>query len=365
MFSLDLYNALKPEGNMFFSPFSIRQALGKATVGARGQTLSELAGVLGLPSNPARMAAELADVASQIDGIDDVTMEVANRLYPQQGYEFQADYLRLMGDASFQWVDYVADPEAVRQLINTWVEEKTHDKIVDLIGPDVLGRLTRLVLVNAIYFKGDWASQFNKELTQPLPFYTPSGEAKAPLMYQNHKFGYTEGDGYQAVRLPYVGNDRLAMVVILPREQHGLTELMGDFDARSFDRLIRELEWADPREVNLWLPKFKITWGTEELVPVFHQLGVEAAFNPALADFSGMTAANDLFISNILHKAFVAVDEEGTEAAAATAVVMTRKGFSPPVPPVDFKADHPFSFLIHDSTTSEALFMGRVEDPTK
>lgn len=365
MFSLNLYNALKSQGNLFMSPFSITQALGDATMGARGQTLKELANVLGLAEDPAQMAADLTKTANEIDNIGDVTMRVANKLYPQIGYQFVDAYLQLMGAAEIEWVDYTTDPEAVRVQINTWVEQKTNDKIVGLIGPNVLDTLTRLVLVNAIYFKGDWASKFDKGLTKPLPFYTPSGEVEAPLMYQNHKFGYTEGNGYQAVRLPYVGDDRLAMVVILPREQQGLTELMGNFDARSFDRLIRELEWADPRETNLWFPKFEITWGTEELVPIFQQLGVEAAFNPGLADFSGMTATNDLFISNVLHKAFVAVDEEGTEAAAATAVVMSRKCASMPQPPVDFRADHPFAFLIMDSTTNEVLFMGRVEDPSK
>lgn len=364
MFSLNLYNSLKSTDNLFFSPFSIRQALGKATVGARGQTLDELVRVLCLSTNPGRMAAELAEVASQIDGIGDVTMEVANKLYPQNGYQFVDAYLDLMTDASLEWVDYVADPEAVRKLINTWVEQKTQDKIVGLIGPNVLGRLTRLVLVNAIYFKGDWACQFDKGLTKPLPFYAPTGRIEVPTMYQNQKFGYTEGNGYQAVRLPYVGNGRLAMLVILPRVGQELVELMNGFDARSFDRLIRELEWAEPREVNLWLPRWKITWGTEELVPIFQQLGVVEAFGPN-ADFSGMTTTNDLFISNILHKAFVAVDEEGTEAAAATAVVMSRKCASVPMPPVDFQADHPFAFVIMDSTTNEVLFMGRVEDPTK
>ena len=250
-------------------------------------------------------------------------------------------------------VDY-GNAEAACHTINTWVEERTESKIKDLIPSRILDGLTRLVLVNAIYFKGNWASQFDQSLTNDVPFWVTSDkQVQVPMMTQKHEFRYGEGNGLQILELPYAGDD-FSMIVLLPREIGGLVKLEESLTVENLGRWVRNL-WET--EVVVFLPRFEITFPFR-LDDTLKSMGMVDAFS-GKADFSGMDK-EPLFISAVLHKAFVAVNEEGTEAAAATAVIMARG--SPSLPPI-FRADHPFVFLIRENSTGSILFLGRVVNP--
>ena len=364
-FAIDLYHQLRgAEGNLFFSPYSISTALAMTYAGARGDTEAQMARVLhfdldhltqeALHSAFADLEAHLA----QIQAKGDIALHVANALWPQVGYAFLAAFLDLCQrcyGVTITPVDYAADPEAARQQINAWVEEKTREKIKELLKPPHVTPLTTMILVNAIYFKGNWASQFDPEDTDDGPFYRLTGDAvKASMMRQKARFGYRETDDLQVLELPYVGGD-LSMLVLLPREQDGLPALEA---ALTVENLALWTQRLHASEVQVLLPRFKLS-GEFDLGETLKAMGMVDAFGAA--DFSGMTGQRDLFISAVVHKAFVDVNEEGTEAAAATAVVMGR-GFAPP-PPI-FKADHPFLFLLRENNSGSVLFLGRVVDPT-
>lgn len=363
-FALDLYGRLrKEEGNLFCSPYSISTALAMTYGGARGATAEQMAMALHfeLPQealHPAFAAMErgIADIEKK----GKVKIAVANSLWPQKKFALLPEFLTLCQKnygAEITPLDFAGSPDKARNTINRWVEDKTNKKITDLIQS--LDSLTRLVLVNAIYFKGDWANQFKSELTQKQPFYvSPDKTSEASLMHQTKDFGYGERDGLQILDLPYAGDD-LSMVVILPNKADGL----GDLEAKlTVKHLADWVGGLRSRKVELFLPKFKMTRQfslNEELAA----LGMRDAFSDK-ADFSGLDGQRDLFISTVIHKAFVEVDEKGTEAAAATAVVLMEKasiGIEPPTPV--FRADHPFLFLIRDRSTGSILFLGRVVNP--
>lgn len=359
-FALALYQKLRTQpGNLFFSPHSISTALAMTYAGARGRTAAQMAQVMRFHLDPPQLHAALAHLEvtlSRIGDRDQVQLNVANALYPQQGYPLLPDYLRLV-EASYgvliTAVDY-RDAAAARQLINAWVAEKTAQKIPDLIHPGILNNSTTLVLVNAIYFKGNWASQFAPGLTADAPFWIgPAQSVPKPLMQQTATFAYSEAENLQIVSLPYVGGD-LSMLLLLPRERGGLAALEESLTVANLSRWIRRLH---PREVELFLPRFKITFPIR-LDETLQAMGMTDAFGPA--DFSGMSVAGDFFIGAALHKAFVEVNEEGTEAAAATAVMMIK---SIPPPPTMFRADHPFLILIRENSTGAVLFLGRVANP--
>jgi serpin B len=363
-FAIDLYSQLKDkEGNLFFSPYSISTTLAMTYGGARGNTAKEMSRTLHftlsqkiIPSAFAKLQTELNEIQKQ----GKVLLYVANSLWPQRGYPFRQDYLSLMNKdygVSITPVDYAKASDEARKIINMWVENNTKDTIKDLIRKGDLDRDTVLVLVNAIYFKGNWASQFDPELTKMDDFILPDGKKqKVPMMKQTNTFGLRESEEAQVLELPYVGN-QLSMFIILPREANGLQKIE---NALSEDNLQSWLSRLPRDEVRVYLPKFKITWGTFELNKPLIALGIKDAFSSARADFSGMDGTRALFISLVLHKAFVEVNEEGTEAAAATAVVMKKGESQPHV----FRADHPFLFLIRNNTTESILFLGRVIDPS-
>ena len=366
-FAVDLYHQLRDKpGNLFFSPTSISTALAMTYAGARGETAVQMAHTLHftLPEEQLHPAFNaLQDHLSAVQAQGAVALHVANSLWPQLGYAFLAAFLDICKrhyGVTITPVDY-GDSEAARRRINAWVEEKTQDKIKELLKPPHVNPLTTLILVNAIYFKGDWASQFDKAQTQEAPFWiTPGESTPTPLMAQTLTCGYAEFDALQALELPYVGDadvgDELSMIVLLPREQDGLAALERQLTAANLAR------WRGAirrREVNVWLPRFKLE-SEFELSTVLTALGMVDAFGGA-ADFSGMTGGRDLFISYVVHKAFVEVNEKGTEAAAATAVVMGRSGLPPPPP--TFRADHPFLFLIQERRTGSVLFLGRLVAP--
>jgi serpin B len=287
---------------------------------------------------------------------------VANRLWGQKGFSIRPEFLALTRQqygAEMLLVDF-AQAEAASREINRWVEQQTNDKIKDLIPPGSLDALTRLVLTNAVYFKGDWVQPFDKRNTREEDF-TVSAEKKVklPLMHQQTKMGYAEEETFQVLELPYAGQE-LSMVVLLPKKVDGLPELEKAITVDTLAALIPKLH---VREVITYLPKFKLETSFG-LNATLLAMGMKRAFSRE-ADFSGISSADTLYISAVLHKAYVDVNEEGTEAAAATGVVMRAMAARRPQPLPVFRADHPFLFLIRDTKAGSILFMGRLTNPGK
>jgi serpin B len=365
-FALDLYGKLRAtEGNLFFSPHSIATALAMTYGGARGETEQQMARALhfDLPQERLHPAfAALNDGLNKVQKKGEVQLHVANSLWPHNDHPFRPDYVKLCKrhyGVSITPVDYARAAEDARRAINAWVEDKTQKKITDLIPPGMLTSLTRLVLANAIYFKGNWASRFEARRTKAEPFHlTADRTVPTPLMHQKGKFGYAEHDGLQVLELPYVGGE-LSMLVLLPRRVDGLGELEDKLTAQQFAAWTKDLR---KRELLVYLPKFKTT-AQFSLNNALAALGITDAFDEAKADFSGMDGQRGLFISAVVHKAFVDVNEEGTEAAAATGVGV-RATLEPPPPPV-FRADRPLLYLIRENHTGSLLFLGRLADPSR
>ncbi len=358
-FALNLYGELREqEGNLFFSPYSISTALAMTYGGARGSTAAQMEQVLHFEVTTERLHQAFSQLTGQ-GAKGGYQLSVANALWGQQGVGFLKKFLDLTEKhygAGLRQVDFAAATEAARKTINAWVEKETQGKIKDLIQPGVLNALTRLVLTNAIYFKGTWAEQFDKKATRDAPFTLATRQqVKVPMMHKTENFGYTEAEDFQALELAYAGDD-LSMVIFLPREADGLLALEKKLSLENLESWLGGLR---RQTVQVSVPRFAITseFGLQE---VLKSLGMTDAFSGA-ADFSGMTGRKDLFISAVIHKAFVDVNEEGTEAAAATAVVMMRS--AAPRPPVVFRADHPFLFLIRDNASDSILFIGRLVNP--
>jgi serpin B len=282
-------------------------------------------------------------------------------LWGQKGYPFRPDFLRLVKDSyggGLHEVDFAATEEA-RRTINAWVEKETRDKIKDLIAPGVLSARTRLVLANAIYFKSAWMHPFQKAATRDEPFYLAAGrEVKAPLMHQTAQFRYAEEDGFQALEMPYVRND-LSLLVLLPKSKDGLAGLEKQLTAERVAGVVGRLA---SQRVQVTMPRFKTT-ASFELSKVLSEMGMPRAFRGA--DFSGMVEdpGEPLEIGAVVHKAFVDLNEEGTEAAAATAVMVQLAAAVTPRPVPVFRADHPFIYLIRDTRSGSILFLGRLADP--
>lgn len=361
-FALDLYDTVRgQEGNLFLSPFSISTALAMTYAGAAGVTEAEMAEVLHfqLPNERLHPAfgtlVESLDRGSELGGYE---LNVANALWPQTGFQLLESFLSIPKnyyDAMLEELNYARDTEAARLRINAWVEEKTKEKIKDLLQKGDLDKLTALVLTNAIYFNGRWASQFDPKQTEPGPFTLASGdEVEVPMMHQTATFGYARLENLALLQMPYEGGD-LSIITLLPDDADGVSDLEDMLTARNLTTWMEKIRDV---KVITTIPKFKMTWRFD-LASALSGMGMPSAF--AGADFSKMTGKTDLVISKVIHQAFVDVHEEGTEAAAATAVVM--KKLSTGAPP-RFTADHPFLFLIQDNVTGAILFMGRVLDPT-
>lgn len=363
----DLYQQLKGQkGNLFFSPYSISTALAMTYAGARGQTEKEMAEVLHFSLEQEPLHSSFSKLQSKLNAIQNkghIKLSIANSLWAQEGYHFLDTFFELNKKyygAGLNFVDFKKETETARKTINAWVEDKTQQKIKELIKPSMIDTLTTLVLCNAIYFKGDWLSQFDKKRTMDSDFYvSPDKTIKVPMMSQKSKYKFKDFTDFSAIELPYEGND-LSMVVFLPKEIDGLAELERNLTNENVKNWIDILSNSYESEVLVSLPKFKTTCEFE-LSKVLDDMGMSSAFSLPPANFSGMTGAKDLFISKVIHKAFVDVNEEGTEAAAATAVVIS-KGISMPL---TFRADHPFVFLIRENKTGSILFIGRIIDPTK
>lgn len=367
-FGFDLYQKLrKNESNLFFSPYSISTALAMTYAGARGQTEKEMAQVLHFSLEQKPLHSSFSELQSHLNTIQNkgyINLSIANSLWAQEGYHFLDTFFELNKKnygAGLNFVDFVTQTESARETINIWVEDKTQQKIKELIKPSMINSLTTLVLCNAIYFKGDWLSQFDKKRTMDADFYiSPDNAIKVPMMSQKSEFKFKNFGNFSAIKLPYEGNN-LSMIVFLPREIDGLVELERNLTNDNVKTWIDKLIASYKSEIFVSLPKFKTTCEFE-LSEMLGEMGMLSAFSLPPADFSGMTGKKDLFISKVIHKAFVDVNEEGTEAAAATAVVMVGGGISRPIM---FRADHPFVFLIRESQTGSILFIGRIIDPTK
>jgi serpin B len=286
-------------------------------------------------------------------------LNIANSIWGQQDFAFEPDFLDTLAEnygAGLRLVDYQNAAEEARQLINTWVEDETEDKIKDLIPPDALDSMTRLVLANAIYFKAAWQTQFEEEATQDVPFTLLDGsQVTVPTMHQTESMRYASGDGWQAVELAYEGG-RQSMLILLPASGE-FEAFESSLDAGRVAEIVDRLQW---KSVELAFPKFSFE-STFELDGVMASMGMPSAFDATRADFSGMRTERDLYISAILHKAFVDVNEEGTEAAAATAVVMRLT--SAMEDPEQVSVDRPFMFMIRENDTGSILFAGRVLNP--
>jgi len=374
-FALDLYGALKNgAGNLFFSPYSVQSALLMAREGAAGETATQMDAVLhtgGLDRGSAYRAlrAGLKPPTFQEGWGKDAKqrlayeMNVANAMWGQQGFVFEPAFTKELDKgfgAPLVRVDFT-DGDTARKRINAWVEQETREKIKDIVPEGLPTPSTRLVLANAIYFKAPWQEKFKQSLTKDDTFTGPDGkQTKAPFLHRKGRYRYAEFQGAQVLELPY-RRRAASMFVFLPMTKNGLAELEEQFVAGTFTGVTDALKG---RLVDVRLPKFKFTTMTD-LTSVLPRMGMAKAFNAGQADFSGMTKAEKLFIGAVLHKAFVAVDEEGTEAAAATVIMMKGTAAPKPETPVLFKADHPFLFVIRHRQTGAILFMGRVNEPTQ
>jgi serpin B len=365
-FAVGVYKELREcEGNLFFSPYSIRAALAQAYAGARARTARQMAEVLRLPEDGSNwhraFRAFEKTLASRARG-NTIEIEVANALWRQTGYRLLEEFLDVMGaeyKSSFFEADFAGAPNKACRAINRWVSDKTRGRIEEIVGPDNIDHLTKLILANAIYFSGKWKSSFDKFATSPGSFYFMPGSSRpiqtvtVQMMRQHEsEFGYARFEGFQALEMPYVG-DRLSMVIFLPETMSGWMDFEDKLSALDLSRLIQALIC---QSVSVCLPKFHFE-SSFGLTGPLKKIGMPDAFSPELADFSGMTLEKPLGISAVLHKAMVEVDEAGTRASAATVISMTVG-----LPPV-FRADHPFIFVIRDIPTDAILFMGRVLNP--
>jgi serpin B len=364
-FAFDLYGKLKNQsGNLFLSPYSISTALAMTYAGARGQTAEQMAKTLQFPitSERGKFHQAFGEIIKQLNAEGQkgaFELVVANALWGQTDYKFLPDYLALVKkdyEGNLEQVDFKTKTEEARNTINTWVENKTRDKIKELIKLGMINTMTRLVLTNAIYFKSKWADPFAPDFTQNFPFFLSGGEGiTVPVMSKTSMFRYIETHTLQALELPYANNE-LSMIILLPKERDGVGELEKYLNSTYFAKLLKEMS---EQRLEIYIPKFKMT-SQLNLANTLNAMGMSDAFS-GNADFSGMTDSEKILISEIIHQAYINVDEEGTEAGAATAMIMVGSA-NIEKPPV-FRADHPFIFLIRDNHSGSILFIGRTMNP--
>jgi serpin B len=369
-FAFDLYQKVRAEdGNQFFSPLSLSLALAMTYAGAQGETANQMAQTLHftLPQeriHPAFNDLDLQLTAQPETGKDEpqpFQLSIANSLWGEQTFTFLPEFLDTISlnyGAGLRLLDFIGAPETSRGTINKWVEQETHEKIKNLVPKGAITPATRLVLANAIYFKADWVNPFSSELTLDMPFnLLDGGQTSVSMMRMDGTAGldYAVGDGFQAVELPYVG-DRISMLVLVPD-----LGKFSNFEANLNDEKVASIRNnLEIRQVELSFPKFSFETSLS-LATVLQQMGMVNAFDAGRADFSGMDGKGQLYISDIFHKAFVAVDEKGTEAAAASAVLM--KATAEILPDVQLTIDRPFIFLILDKASGSILFVGRFVQP--
>ena len=356
-FAWDLYARLRVEdGNLFFSPYSISLALALAYAGADGETAAQMASTLHFPGSREEFhpaVAELTRHVEQTAETGEVTLQVANSLWPNTSLQLVESFVettRQHYKANLFPVDFVNQARQSRQKINTWVSDETMRKIPELLRPDDITVQTVMVLVNAIYFKGDWEMPFDAEATTDASFAAPDGTVTVAMMHRQGDFEYADGEGVQVLGLPYAGQS-FYMVVFLPDEPHALGRLEASLDK---DFVLEWIHKLQPHKVQVALPQFTLR-ARFSLLDTLQEMGLRN-----VSDFSRMAQPSP-FLSKVVHEAYIDVNEQGTEAAAATAVVMSRS-----LPRyIEFTADHPFVFCIFDASTESILFAGRVVDPTE
>jgi serine protease inhibitor len=374
-FTADVYRRLAATpGNLVCSPYSVAVALAMTRNGAGGRTADEMDRVLH-SAGPERFNAGMNALVQRLEDRagthrrftgeeSEVVLDSANSLWGQRGIGWQQPFLDALArnyDAGMRLVDYAADPEQAAELINAWTSEATRDRIPQLIPPGVLDTWTRLVLVSAIYFKAAWLEPFEKALTRRRPFTTSDGSSvEVDMMSEDlHRAAYASGEGWRAARLPYIG-DALALALVVPDPGRSLGEIEASLDGPGLDRLLTGFRPVPAIRVQVPRWTFRVQAPLNDHLSA---LGMPTAFSPS-AEFAGMTTQERLYISHVLHEAYIAVDEAGTEAAAATAVV-ARAASAPARPPVALTADRPFLFALFDMQTATPLFIGRVSDPTR
>jgi serpin B len=363
LFALELFNKLAYEKeNMFFSPFSISTAMAMTYAGAKGNTKREISKVMHFDSNQNNLNKRFSMILKYFNNLNtpgSFSIYSANSLWSQNGYFFSKAYINTIKKcyyAAIQTLDFKKDAENSRKIINKWVEQKTFNKITDLLKPNILNELTRLVLVNAIYFYGSWDKKFDEAQTKQMEFYIEKDKVvKASFMFSNDKYDYLENDKVQLIEIPYAGK-KASMMIMLPKNPDNFNSLINLFKGDNYNRILGKLS---QQKVKIYLPKFSIT-SEFDLNETLKKMGILEAFSMN-ADFSGMTGKKDLMIDKVIHKAFIDVSEKGTEAAAATAVVIREK--TAPAKEIIFKADHPFFFLIKETKTGQILFAGKVYNP--
>lgn len=366
-FAFKLFHELKSDNNnnQFYSPFSISTALAMTFAGARTETAIQISQTMNFPQSENFHS----DYKHLLDGLntgteDKIKLNIANGLWAQKNFKFLDSFFNIVKSNYYSELKNVDFPNALesekaRKEINAWVEQKTNDKIKDLLSQGDLNSLTRLVLVNAIYFYGDWEEPFKKQRTESKDFTLMDGaKINVPFMNQQGRYNYYEDSKIEAIEIPYKDN-KASMVIFLPIKNKRMAEFEKSFDNKYYQDIIAALQF---NEVRLSVPKFQTTYKIN-LGTTLSQMGMPLAFSPSDADFSGMTGKRDLCISEVIHQAFINVDERGTEAAAATAVVMTMTAIRPSSDIKVFNADHPFVFLIKDNTTGSILFMGKIMNP--
>lgn len=360
-FAFELYQNLREaEGNLIIAPYSISTALAMTYAGARDQTEKEMVEVLHFPQGQPTLHRTFSALQSHINEIrmkGQIDLHTANSLWYQEDFQFLNTFVELLKtfySSGLYPTDFEQHTEDARLAINAWVAKETANRIRDLFKPGIIDPVTVLVLCNATYFKGNWASRFDAGFTREADFYiTPDRTVQVPMMTQMMKFRWKAFDRFQAIELPYDGDD-LSMVVLLPNAVDGLTGFEQSLTANNVVTWMNELAEEKQSEIAILLPKFSTTCQLE-LAEILAAMGMPSAFRNA--DFSGMTDSRDLFISNVIHKTFIEVNEEGSEAAASTGIVMKRGGAM-------FRVNHPFLFLIRENKTGSILFLGRITDPT-
>lgn len=366
-FSFEMYEELVDgNDNVFFSPYSITTALGMAYEGAKGKTAEEMEQVLDIPKDYDTRLAMMKELQSTLNKIGtNYNLSTANAYWLREGGSLREGYKNAIENfylAHGEELDFAGDPVGSVDTVNKWVEGETNDKIKDLLLPDDIDPLTYLILTNAVYFKSDWKYQFDAGATEKMDFHQSGGtDIKADMMHmcdEEIELLHAANSDAQLLRLPYENNE-ISMYLLLPKE-NDIGTIESKLDISYLNNMKKKLE---PEYIDMYLPKFNFE-EKYKLKKNLINMGMPTAFTGG-ADFSGISDdAEGLYIDKVIHKSFVEVNEEGTEAAAATAVIMIERGGGPSTAPVDFKADHPFIFLIEHEETGQILFMGKVENPS-
>ncbi len=362
-FTFELFSMVADEQkNIFLSPFSVSAALAMTYEGARGKTRKEMSEVLHFPENAKEINESYKELISKTQKTKNpeyYLFNIANSVWAQKDFNFLHSYFETVKsyyDAQIEGVDFrtAKDREIAVKKINDWTAKKTKNKIKNLLDNSSVDGDTKMVLVNAVYFLAQWDKKFNEKATQKDIFYTLNGKTQKEFMYVNNRMKYAETDKFKMVEIPYKGK-RASMIIVLPEKSYDFSLFEKEFGYDDFKNLYEKSEY---KNIKLAVPKFKTEYKTD-LAETLYSAGMKHAFTNR-ADFSGMTCKKELRIDKVIHQTFINIDESGTEAAAATAVIMKRITSVNPSGAIEFKADRPFLYFIKDNTTGSILFMGKL-----